>query len=59
MMLFVASARRRRGEVMVREGLVLEGAAVIETADAWMRGQDIGSPARLCDCLTPMPRKRS
>ncbi len=59
MMLFVASARRRRGEVMVHEGLGLgeEGSALIDAADGWMRGQDIGNPARLCDCLTPMPRK--
>ena len=49
MSLFAAAAHRRRGEL-------LAVAPLIDSADAWMRTQNILQPERMADVLAPMPR---
>jgi tetratricopeptide (TPR) repeat protein len=49
MALHAAVARRRRGELLAGD----TGYALVETADAWMRGQGIRNPARMASMLAP------
>jgi hypothetical protein len=49
MAVFAAAARRRRGELLAGD----EGRALIESADAVMRAQEIQNPARMTASLFP------
>jgi hypothetical protein len=49
MALYVAVARRRRGELMGGD----VGRSLIDTANAWMIGQSIKSPERMTAMLAP------
>lgn len=49
MALHVAAARWRRGEVIGGD----EGRALIDSADSWLRGQNITNPSRIIDMLSP------
>lgn len=49
MALYAAMLRRRRGELMGGS----EGEALIESADVWMRGQQIKNPRAMADMLAP------
>ena len=49
MALYAAAARRRRGEVIGGD----EGRALIDSADNWIRGQNIKNPIRIVDMLSP------
>jgi eukaryotic-like serine/threonine-protein kinase len=47
--LYLAAARRRRGELMGGD----EGRALIKASDDWMSNQQIKNPARMADMLAP------
>jgi eukaryotic-like serine/threonine-protein kinase len=49
MALYAAVARRRHGQLLGRD----EGRALVEAADAWMRGQRIANPAHWTAMLAP------
>ena len=49
MALYAAAARRSRGLLVGGE----EGRALVETADAWMRGERIKNPGRMAAMLAP------
>jgi eukaryotic-like serine/threonine-protein kinase len=51
MSLFAAAARRRRGELLGGPA----GESLVESADAWMRTQNILQPEAMTGVLAPMP----
>jgi hypothetical protein len=49
MALYAAAARRRLGEVVGGD----EGRSLVQSADAWMKSESVGDPARMTAVLAP------